>query len=191
MTDCCQNNKKENRRRLLKTAGPVGLLCFCVLLTAFVCVRCSPYTKVYEYRDMVRQCADEADVPVYTVLAMIRVESNFDPDAQSGAGAMGIMQVMPKTAEWCCGLMGIAYEEERLFDPQYNTAIGCHYLRYLLDKLPFDWAIVAYNAGEGKVYEWIRQGLRPDEVPYKESREYLAKVSAWQKKYTDKRIMEK
>ena len=178
-------------RSTLKTAGLIGLLCFCVLLTLFVCVRCSPYTKVYKYRDTVAQCADAAGVPVYTVLAMIRVESNFDPDVISPAGAVGLMQLMPTTAEWCCGHMGIAYDQNRLQEAEYNAMIGCWYLRYLLDRFELDWAIVAYNAGDGKVREWIKQGLRPDEVPYKESREYVVKVKEWEKKYTDLRIMEK
>lgn len=118
------------------------------------------------------------------VMAICMTESGFDKKVVSSVGAVGIMQLMPKTAEAVCRLNNIEYSYDRLFDAEYNIRIGCLYLRYLLNKFDLEWAIVAYNAGETVVSEWLEGGLNFAEIPYKESRNYLKKVLHYYKFYS-------
>lgn len=118
------------------------------------------------------------------VMAICMTESGFDKRAKSAVGAVGIMQLMPKTAEAVCRLNNIEYSYDCLFDTEYNITIGCLYLRYLLNRFDLEWAIVAYNAGETVVFEWIENGLNLTEIPYKESRNYLKKVLRYYKYYS-------
>lgn len=91
-------------------------------------------------------------------LALIRQESNFDPEAASPVGARGLMQLMPGTAEIVARrLGGIAAGGLLLTDPELNMRLGTSYLRSLLDHfdgvLPY--AVAAYNAGPSRVASWI------------------------------------
>lgn len=106
--------------------------------------------------------------------AVIATESGFDPRAVSPKGAVGLMQVMPTTAErW--GLAGDARTplEKKLTDPRTNVRIGARYLRHLIDLFPdrLDLAVAAYNAGEGAVQ---RAGNRVPE--FRETRNYVKTV---------------
>lgn len=113
------------------------------------------------------------------VYAIANVESDFDEKAVSSAGAMGVMQLMPATAEWIAGELGEEYDEKMLFDAETNIWYGCFYLRYLLDKFGDVWVVVAaYNAGEGVVREWIAEdgSLNEDAIGYGETKRYVSKV---------------
>jgi soluble lytic murein transglycosylase-like protein len=100
--------------------------------------------------------------------AIIHVESRFNPLAVSAKGAIGLMQVMPATAE----RMGLRDPERTLFDPLSNLHAGARYLRLLLDMFhgQLELAIAAYNAGEGAV---LKYGGIP---PYPETRAYVREV---------------
>jgi soluble lytic murein transglycosylase-like protein len=101
--------------------------------------------------------------------ALIHVESRFNPDAVSPKGAIGLMQVMPATAE----RMGLRDPTRALFDPASNLHAGARYLRLLLDMFAgqIELAIAAYNAGEGAV---IKYGRRIP--PYPETEAYVRQV---------------
>ncbi len=118
------------------------------------------------------------------VMAICMTESGFDKRAISSVGAVGMMQLMPKTAESVCRLNQLEYCYEDLFDAEYNIRIGCLYLRYLLSRFELEWAIVAYNAGETVVSAWIEDGLNITEIPYIESKNYLKKVLRYYKIYS-------
>jgi soluble lytic murein transglycosylase-like protein len=101
-----------------------------------------------------------------TVLAVIEVESGFDPFAVSPAGAMGLMQVRADTAREVAARLSIAWEaDDALFDPATNVAIGTCYLRMLLDRFgDLDVALAAFHAGPGRFTSDPRLG--PISVAY-------------------------
>ncbi|MGJ8455770.1 lytic transglycosylase domain-containing protein [Pseudothermotoga sp. U03pept] len=86
------------------------------------------------------------------VMSLIKVESNFKEDAVSRAGAVGLMQLMPKTAAWICERAGISGEID-ITSPVDNIVIGIEYLRYLINLYDgnIDLALRAYNAGPARV----------------------------------------
>lgn len=118
----------------------------------------------------------------YLVLAVMRQESVFDPDAVSPAQAYGLMQLLPTTAAKVTGVSPGA--SLPLTDPQFNIEAGTIYLRQLLDRYHdnFILAVAAYNGGENAVDRWLRRypGLAPDEfveyISYRETRNYVKQV---------------
>lgn len=118
-----------------------------------------------ELKGLVAQAARGYRLPRSLVLALIKVESNFVPGAVSSKGAMGLMQLMPGTAEF----LGVRDP----FCPRENILAGCRYLRLLLDffndSLPL--ALAAYNAGHQRV---VAAGYRIP--PLKETQEFVTQV---------------
>jgi soluble lytic murein transglycosylase len=117
-----------------------------------------------------------------------RAESAFMPNARSGADARGLMQLLPGTGALTAKRLGMSWQGgESLFDPSTNIILGTAYLRQMVDHFggfPY-LAIAAYNAGPAPVERWQaqRSGLDPDffieSMPYKETREYVARVLAF------------
>ncbi len=122
---------------------------------------------------------------------IMRQESAFDQYAQSHAGALGLMQLMPATAKETAQKAGLPYSKSRLTsDPSYNMTLGSLYIKQMLDR--FDGnrtlAIAAYNAGPGRVSGWVKEFGDPrdpniDEVdwiegiPIYETRNYVQRVT--------------
>jgi len=117
------------------------------------------------YDSMIRREALQANVDPELLRAVIVVESGFDANAVSGAGAQGLMQLMPATAK--------SYGVSDVFDPQQNIRGGARYLRDLIKRYDEDYELVlaAYNAGEDAVAKY--GGKIP---PYAETRRYIPKV---------------
>ena len=123
---------------------------------------------------------------------MIYVESRFR-DQTSHAGAKGLMQLMPDTADYIAHKSGgTQFVQGDLATPQINIAYGSWYLRYLLDRYHGNeaLALAAYNAGEGKVDEWWRDAADrgqtfsvADHIPFPETREYVSKVLSARRDY--------
>jgi soluble lytic murein transglycosylase len=122
------------------------------------------------------------------VAGQARAESSFMPDARSAADARGLLQLLPGTGALIAKRLGLAWQGgDSLFDPVTNLVLGTAYLRQLLDRYngaPY-LAIAAYNAGPEVVDRWrqARPSLDPDffveTIPYKETREYVARVLAF------------
>ena len=122
------------------------------------------------------------------VAGQTRAESSFMPRARSGADARGLMQLLPGTGALTAKRLGLPWQGgESLYDPETNIRLGTAYLRQMLDRfggLPY-LAIAAYNAGPAPVQRWqlARPSLEPDffieSIPYKETREYVARVLAF------------
>src|SRR5829696_1736548 len=108
--------------------------------------------------DIIRQQAAEKDLDPALIAGVIFTESRFR-DQTSHAGAKGLMQLMPDTADYIARKSGgTQFRREDLATPQINIAYGTWYLRYLLNKYEGNTilTLAAYNAGEGKVDEWRR-----------------------------------
>ncbi len=137
------------------------------------------------YAETARACGVDPKL----ACAVMKAESGFRTDTVSRAGAVGLMQVLPSTAQFVCAREDIVYREELLTDGAYNVKIGCLYLAYLFDKFPkSEVALAAYNAGEGVVAEWLRDpnvsdGLGLKKIPYAETRRYVKKVGKFRKIY--------
>lgn len=136
-----------------------------------------------EYADLVKKYSEEYKVPEYIIYAVIKTESNFEITAKSSDGAIGLMQLMPSTFEWLTDLLDESYEVGMLYDPETNIKYGTYYLAYL-STVYTRWPTVyaAYNAGPSAVDGWLsdgkysKDGMSIDNIPYEETREYVAAV---------------
>jgi soluble lytic murein transglycosylase len=128
------------------------------------------------YWEAVNKKAAENGVDPYLVLALIRQESLFDPQAVSSASALGLMQLLPATARRTARQFGLAEPRaEQLFDPELNLTLGILHLKELLQRYGGDRvkALAAYNAGESAVERWERQIPAGDEEEFVERITYV------------------
>ncbi len=142
------------------------------------------------YREVVEEQAGAFELEESLVYAVIKAESNFDPDAQSSVGAMGLMQMMPNTFIWMQSLLGETYEENALYEPEVSVRFGCALLRLLLDEYgDLTAALSAYNAGMGNVTSWLSDtaysldGKTLNTIPFSETRMYVQKVLRYKENY--------
>ncbi len=137
------------------------------------------------HEDIIRQQAADKNVDPSLIAGVIYTESRFR-DATSHAGAKGLMQLMPETADYIAHKSGgTRFQRADLATPQINIAYGTWYLRYLLDKYKNNTilTLAAYNAGEGKVDEWRANAAAAgekfrvaDHIPFQETRDYVHRV---------------
>jgi soluble lytic murein transglycosylase len=115
--------------------------------------------------------AEVAGLDPALVCSVIRAESRFRAGAVSPRGAVGLMQLMPDTADWVADRLGLASRD--LTDPETNLRLGTSYLRYLVDRFGrIDLALAAYNAGPTRVDQWIAAG----EAEYAETTAFVRRV---------------
>jgi soluble lytic murein transglycosylase len=123
--------------------------------------------------------------------AIIRQESQFEPDVVSSAGARGLMQLMPATARAVAKAENTlaGHTDAKLFEPAYNIRLGRSYLASLVDDFGGSYvlAIASYNAGPGRAREWMRSFGDPRQpnvdvvdwiemIPFEETRGYVQRV---------------
>jgi len=132
------------------------------------------FHKEVPFGSIIYKEAKKNNVRPELVAAVVQAESKFKPTARSGAGAVGLMQLVPRTGRW----MGA----RDLTNPAQNVAAGAKYLKYLDDRFDGNETkiIAAYNAGEGNVK---RFGGVP---PFRETRKYVAKVRDFQQDYQNR-----
>jgi hypothetical protein len=135
----------------------------------------SSIDRFTRFNDIVGQAASLYQIPEELVRAVIKVESDYDPRAVSRAGAHGLMQLMPDTAE--------RMQVRDILDPRENIMGGVRYLRVLANMFNGDLGLTlaAYNAGEGAV---IRHGGIP---PYDETQDYVVKTITYYRRYRETR----
>lgn len=150
-----------------------------------------------KYSEYVDKAASDYNLDPALIYAVIHTESSFNPNAESGAGARGLMQVMPDSFDWLMGLRGESdkYTADDLFDPAVCIDYGCYLLRYNLDWFEQDevCAVAGYNAGFGKVDEWLKDSaysadgktLIADQIPIEETRDYVSRVENAKQMYID------
>jgi soluble lytic murein transglycosylase len=126
------------------------------------------------------------DVDEALLYGIARQESRFSPDIVSSAGAVGLMQLMPRTARWVAGQMGRSdYSAAAIADVELNTLFGAYYFKYWLDRLDHMPALAAaaYNAGPGRAQAWrppapLEGAVWVETIPFNETRDYVKKVLA-------------
>ncbi len=137
--------------------------------------------------DVVPQ-AEQAGIEPVWAYGILRAESAWMSDARSGADARGLMQLLPGTAELVAKRNGLNWGGgDTLYDPTVNITLGTRYLAQMAERYNgAPWlASAAYNAGPGRVDQWLaaRGTLTPDlfvaTIPFKETREYVARVMAF------------
>ncbi len=138
-----------------------------------------------EYQDPIRTEAARYDLDPALVAAMINTESGFAPDSRSGAGAVGLMQVLPGTADFIARQPNRpSPSPERLAEPEVNIAYGTRYIRYLIDRYgTVELALAAYNGGPANLNGWLEEARAkgttlkiPDDIPFSETRGFVSRV---------------
>jgi soluble lytic murein transglycosylase len=180
------------RRRLTLLAG-LALTLIAVLSLAGKADKAVQEIKLpLRHEDIIRQQAADKHVDPALIAAVIYTESHFR-DQTSHAGAKGLMQLMPSTADYIARKSGgTKFERADLATPQINISYGTWYLRYLLTKYRGNTilSLAAYNAGETVVDKWRRQASErgerftvADHIPFTETRDYVGRVLSARNQY--------
>lgn len=147
-----------------------------------------------KYKQEIAAATANVGVDPYLVAAVIRVESNYRDDPKSPKGALGIMQVMPETAEWINEREGLKLnKQEELLKPSVNIRVGTAFLGFLLEQFQGNQvlAVASYNAGQGNVNKWLSNRIwdgqldTVEQIPFWETRKYVSKVMYYYKKYQE------
>ncbi len=136
------------------------------------------------YENLLRARAREFDVDEAWLYGLVRQESRFNPSARSSVGASGLMQIMPATARWIAGKLGIkGWQQGSEYDPDTNVNFGTFYLKQMLVQLDGSpvLASAAYNAGARRAQNWradvpLEGAIYIDTIPFTETRDYVRKV---------------
>ena len=141
------------------------------------------YFYPMKYQDDIVSFSAQYGVDAGIIASVANVESGFDENVISDKGAIGVMQLMPSTAQWLAEKLVEDYSEDLLFNGQYNLKLGSFYLSYLFTQFEVpQTALCAYNAGPGKVKEWLKDsqlssdGKTLSRIPYQETKNYLDRV---------------
>jgi soluble lytic murein transglycosylase len=155
------------------------------------------------YQDEISIASSQSQLDPFLVTAIIRVESNFKSDKISSKGAIGLMQIMPDTAEWITDLSAGSSKDiaSRLTIPEVNIQIGIWYVSSLQKQFEQRLATMesnqdrialvaaAYNAGPGNVNKWLQEGIWDGSygelalIPFGETRHFVQRILYYYKKH--------
>lgn len=146
---------------------------------------CKKYIYPIEYGSYVEKAAYETDIDKYLIYAVIKTESNFNPDATSDVGARGLMQLMEDAFEWVKFRMNderdISYDD--MYTPEYNVEYGSYLIMLLYEEYgDVETAVAAYHSGRGSVNEWLKSteyssdNKTLDRIPSDTTAHYVSKV---------------
>jgi len=175
-----QYNKLLNIALRLKEIGQYRKA---ILLTTRLPYEIQPDEILYPlaYWNTIKKVSAEHDIDPFLLLAVMREESRFDPEAHSPAGAIGLMQLMPQTARRTARSLKLDIND--IFDIETNVKLGTHYLNGLIKKFgSVPVALAAYNAGEHRVKKWLKNGNYDafdefiEDIPFKETRKYIKRI---------------
>lgn len=163
------------------------------------------------YKEDIWISSEQYNVDPYLVAAIIRVESNYNPDRVSSKNATGLMQIMPSTASWIISVAGFNEEVlDKLDQPEVNIQLGTWYIqsldrqfRHVVDAYKgiqseeerelMRIALIAasYNAGPGNLTKWLQQGTwdgryeTREQIPFGETRHYVLRVAYYYNIYRE------
>jgi soluble lytic murein transglycosylase len=182
---------RRRRLALATVVGLVGLVIAIPIVMPLFRKAVNDLTLPLAYSDVIRQQAAQKHLDPGLIAAVIYAETKFDP-RPSSAGAQGLMQILPQTAEFLARRSGATtFNVSDLATPQVNIAYGSYYLRYLLDRYDGQemLALAAYNGGETNVDRWLAEerqegkALTISEIPFPQTQAYVEKVLRAQGQY--------
>ncbi len=173
-----KNEKTKISFKLIVSLVVIALLVYLLILNMM-------YPK--KYADIVEQAAAMYNVDPNLIYAVIKQESNFNKNAVSGAGAKGLMQIIdPTSKQMARKIDTIDSKNYDIFDPYTNIHIGTKYLSYLIKYFDGNYylAIIAYNAGMGRVDTWLEAEYNEytdytkllENIEYSETKNYFERV---------------
>ncbi len=144
-----------------------------------------------DYKDLVLKYSEEYSVPHDLVFAVIKTESDFESDAVSSAGAIGLMQMLPETHAWLASKLDEPAYDSMLYNPEVNIKYGTYYLQYLYSRFgTWEKALIAYNWGEGNLSRYLEdneynEGDYSSNAFPRETQNYVKKVLHHRERYED------
>jgi soluble lytic murein transglycosylase len=178
-------------RRGIGRWAVVAVVGFLAVLTLMFLRGPASWQRIYyplRYEDYIGASAKRHQVNPYLVAAVINAESSWDTGAKSAQGAVGLMQVLPSTAEQLARWGKVDAEQfppGDLTDPKVNIEYGTAYFRYLVERYhEIETALAAYNAGLGNADQWVESGgnIR-DTIEFPETKHYVLRVMRGRDRY--------
>lgn len=175
---------------MIKKRILIILSIFIILFGALLVEKDTVNKLIYpkKYSEYVEKYAKEFNLDENLVYSVIKAESKFKQDAVSNKGAKGLMQISDITRDWAIEELELG--EIDIFDPEVNIRIGCWYINKLYKEFgKLDLVIAAYNGGSGNVKKWLnndnysKDGQKLHSIPFKETSNYVKKVSKNYEKY--------
>ncbi len=141
-----------------------------------------------KFKEEIVKYSNKYSLDIALVFSVVKCESSFNPKAVSDKDAYGLMQITKPTARYIAQKLKV--DDYDLFNAETNLNFGCYYLSYLYKRFSdTDTVIIAYNAGEGNVSNWLRNknysfdGVTLDKIPFPETRLYLKEINKTLSKY--------
>ena len=160
-----------------------------VIIGCIIVVGLSGKRSFFNYAAQIKNYSAAHDLSPALVAALIKAESGFDKNAKSDKGAVGLMQLMPETAEFIADKVGYKGKID-LKSPDCNICLGTEYLAYLSEKFENETTLLcAYNAGEGRVGLWLcdekysSDGVTLCFIPFAETRKYVERVNRYKAEF--------
>jgi len=187
---------KIKKRKRIRTFSVLFLIILACLLFNLKNITVK-YIYKLPYTPIVTGYCSMYGVDVCLVYSVMKAESSFDPEAKSGKGALGLMQVTEPTAKWVAERVNININSHAdILNIDNNIRMGVYYLSYLFDKYDNNMtlALCAYNAGPKNVNDWLTDpkycadGKNLDNIPFPETKKYVERVFSNYKIY--KKIVE-
>lgn len=191
-----KQKRQETNRRF--AAFFFGVVVLCMAFSFFFAMQSKSmqrqYLYPYPHRSVVEHYAAKYNVDSALVAGMILSESKFRHEAKSSRGAIGLMQLMPETAQWISEQIDDkAYNVGELHEPQKNIEYGTWYIASLEEEFGGNevLALAAYNAGRGNVHDWMEEKHWDMDfhevaaIPYEETRAYVSSVLKNRRKYLE------
>lgn len=182
--------RKRGKNRLIVFSVALMLLALAVFLAVILSGEMDKLTYKLANVAAISRYSAEYDVDPYLVAAIIHVESGNRETVVSPKGALGLMQIMPATAEWIAEKLGEPYNLDSVTEPFTNIRYGCWYLNFLFERfVPVGTVLAAYNAGHNAVRGWLSDSAYSDDgvtlknIPYPETEHYVEKVDRAYEKY--------